>query len=337
MNATVTQIARHLQVSQPTVSAVLSGRGGNTRVGKELSRRIRDTAVKMGFRPNAAARAVATGRFNTVAILQSTTAYWSFLPGPLFDAVHDGLSQRQMHLVVAKVPDDKLANPDYVPQILRELVCDGLLINYQAHIPAQLIHLVGKHNLPAMWINSKHAANCVYPDDFQGGYQATQHLLERGHRRIAFSLFCGLDHFSAVDRRDGYLKAMREAGLTPRVEQDEGGNPSEIVERLRPELASAPERPTAMVGYTDLEARTWCRAAMRAGLRIPEDFSVITFDASPVRDVELHLATMLLPEAAMGTAAVEGLLQLIDGEARNVKPVVLPCGFSLGHSLGKGG
>lgn len=333
MKVTVTQIARHLQVSQPTVSAVLSGRGGNTRVSTELAQRIRDAAQRMGFRPNAAAKAMATGRFNTIAILQSTVGFLSFLPRAMFDTIHDALAARQMHLMIAKVPDAKLADPQYVPQILKELICDGLLINYQARIPPQLVTMIEQHRLPAIWINSKHPHNCVYPDDFAGAYQATRRLIELGHRRIAFSLFCAFEHFSGVDRRDGYAQAMREAGLSPQILQYER-TPTPVIVGQLTDLLAGPSRPTAVIGYTGEVARSWYRAALRAGLGVPDHLSIIGFSDEPIAEVDGTLATVALPGPQMGQTAVEQLLQLIQTPGKTFEPVQIECGFVPGQSLG---
>ena len=176
---TLAQVAEEAGVSIYTTSRVLNG--GVRAVYLKAARRaehIRQIARRVGYLPNAAASAVAKGRFNCVAVVESTQDYRSsFFGGAMLDGIHDALAERDMHVLVAKLPDAKLINEEFMPKILRELMADGLLLNYFCDIPPQLQELIDTQSMPAIWINSRQKADCVYPDDFDAACRATQHLL----------------------------------------------------------------------------------------------------------------------------------------------------------------
>ncbi len=356
MAITLRDVAQQSGVSIAAASYVLTGR--TDQIGKNVRKSVLQTARRLGYRPNFAARTVSTGRFNTVAILQSTVAVNSNLPGLRLHAVLDALVERQMHLVIAKIPDEKLKDSNYVPQMLREQMCDGLLVNYQVSVPPHLGDLIEHYRLPAFWVNSKHPANCVYPDEHAAAYDATRRLLNLGHRRITFSIidaldhfnvldqFSGckqpmteagidaLDHFSVLDRYSGCKQAMAEVGLEPKLARYEGVPLRQILSQLGPVL-TGPDAPTAVIGHSPTAAIVYHRAAQQVGLRVPQDLSLIAFHGEPQFDVDLPLATVLIPEKAMGIAAVEGLLRLIENPTFKLEPQVLPSSFVEGETLGR--
>src|SRR5438105_4704906 len=112
-----TSIARKLNLSQRTVSLCLAG---SDRVAEATRKRVVETAQELGYRPNRSALSMRTGRFNAIAMLQSTHLGYSFLPEQLLVGLQEGLSRHEMHLVLASVPDEKLTDGQYLPSVLRE-------------------------------------------------------------------------------------------------------------------------------------------------------------------------------------------------------------------------
>lgn len=330
---TLAVLAKRLGVSRATVAAAISGTGGNTRVNPLKAAVIRQAAFDMGYIPNAAARATVTGRFNSVTLIQSTVRFRSLMPEAVLDGVHDGLARRGIHLMISKLPDEKLSDPASAPYLLRELVCDGFIINYQAEIPERFEELIRQHKIPAYWINSKHGNNCVYPNEHDSAVWITRRLISLGHRRIVFSMFHDFLHFSTYDRFGGYSDAMKEAGLEPRLARYEDMPHREICAVLSKELRRA-DAPTAVLGYTGDVGRVYLRAAESAGLNVPGDFSIAVFSDVTADDITHTVATMLLPEYEMGTAAAEGITALVEDPSRELPSRVLPCDFIEGDTLG---
>jgi len=318
---TATDIARRLGVSQPVVSAALSGNTrGSVRVSPEKARQIVAAARALGYLPNAAAKSVATGRFGAVGLVMSRRGPQSSLFGETLRGIHDGLEARHVHLTINYLDDRKLTSEKDLPKILSEAMVDGLLLNYTHDIPPRMVELIERHRLPATWVNVRRAHNCVHPDDEGAGHAAARRLLAAGHTRIAYlDLTAGLEdtadwHYSRLDRRAGYERAMREAGHEPlAVVPTEHLTYAQPVERAR-RLLRARHRPTAIVAYCRDDAQAVILAGDALGLSLGRDVSLVMIEQDqPLMGPKID--TLRLPEYAVGRAAAEMLLARLDDPA----------------------
>jgi LacI family transcriptional regulator len=167
----------------------------------------------------------------------------------------------------------------------------------------------------------------VVPDDEDGGYSATQHLIGAGHRRIGY---IGEDnpYPAAPERFAGYRRALADHGieydetLLAKDKNDPFGGTAAATR-----LLALSQPPTAIQCYTDRMAMGAYRAIRHAGMRIPDDLSVIGFDnqdqIAPWLDPPL--TTMQLPHEAMGSWAVEHLLRVLSGEADGPRQQRMEC------------
>jgi LacI family transcriptional regulator len=327
-------IARKAGVSQVTVSHVLSGRG---RVGEEVRGRVLTIARKLGYRPNAAARAISTGKFGCVALLLGSRQVTSVLPQELVWGIEDALEQRDLYLLVARLDDARLKTPGYIPKVLRQVHADGMLINYTYWHPRELAQQVASHQIPAVWVNTKRPTDCVYPDEFEAARAATERLIRLGHRRVAYVDYdmradSDLDHvhFSTIDRYAGYAHAMAVAGLaTRRIICEEGGD--RVASSAR--WLCGNDRPTAVVAYNPSSSRPVQVGALSCGLLVPKDLSITVFDTQPNHDFDVPTATMIIPDKEMGTVGVEMLMERIAAPRKPLKSRELPLDFCDGGSL----
>lgn len=330
---TLTQIASIMGVSHPVVSKVLNGSNSTIRVNKETAQKIKEKAHELGYFANSAARVMKQGKFNCIALLQSSSnPVSSILTQSMLLGAHNTLAENGMHLIFSCLPDEQLVNDGFVPKILSELFADGLLVNYNASIPKKMLDLIESHLIPSVMINFKQAKNCVYFDDFNSGVQATEYLLKLGHQRIAFINYSGEDHYSAIERKAGYTEAMTNAGLTPqyhcqRIEREETGN-------FSLELLSGDDCPTGIVSYTPNTFNGIHWAADQLKIRVPEDLSLITFNN--IQNVRIHwkYTTVMLPEEELGATAVKMLLDRIKKPNTQLDPVKLKCSLKVGNTTG---
>ncbi|CAN5504078.1 LacI family DNA-binding transcriptional regulator [soil metagenome] len=311
---TLQDVASLVGVARSTVSRVLSNKADEVGISAELAQKIQAKARELNYIPNTSARAIRMGRFNCATLIMSTDSGRSYLPSRLLDGIHDALAASDLHLTVAKVPDEKLNSEDYVPKILRTLMSDGLLINYTHHLPEHLVEIVEQRQLPAVWINSRQPHDSVYPNNRRGGKLATERLLKLGHKRIAYVDFChgrttmADAHFSTVDRLSGYHDAMRDAGLEAWELRPEHSCTNVDEERaFAMELMRSPNRPTAIVCYFSIFVPAILWAASKTGVRIPEDLSLITFAAEDFRDQGLAVSAYAEPHYQLGLEAVDAL------------------------------
>jgi LacI family transcriptional regulator len=335
-DATAKKIAEQTGLSLPTVWQVLGNKGH--RYSESTRERVLTAAREMGYRPNASAKAISTGRFGAAALMLSTDSGNSYLPESLLGGIHDSLAAHNLHMTLAKAPDEELASTGFVPKILREWMVDGLLINNYGAIPAPFLTALREHNLPSVWINTKYDADCVHPDDVTVGRIATEYLIGLGHRRIAYVAHT-TNHYSDADREAGYRAVMEAAGLTPQKLLCDLRNYRIMPMQPLPEWLASPEcwlrwpdRPTALIVYAEYIAVPLLHAAALLGLRIPEDLSLIAIAPSEVYDTAFPLTTVLLPEREIGETAVEMLLAKIEEPATPLLRRSLVPGFQEGIS-----
>jgi LacI family transcriptional regulator len=327
-------IARRAGVSQVTVSHVLSGRG---RVGEEVRARVLSIARKLGYRPNAAARAISTGKFGCVALLLGSRQQTSVLAQELVWGIEDALEQRDTYLMLARLDDGRLRTPGYIPKVLRQVHADGMLINYTYWHPRELAQQVASHQIPAIWINTKRPTDCVYPDEFGAARAATERLISLGHRRIGYVDYYihpdgDLDHvhYSTIDRYAGYAHAMALAGLqTRRLVCDQGA--SRIASSMG--WLCGPDRPTAVLAYDAFSSRPVQVGALACGLSVPKDLSIVVFDEQANHDFDVPTATLVNPDKEMGSVGVEMLMERIAQPKKPLKSRELPLAFVDGASL----
>lgn len=334
---TMKQIAAAAGVSRPLVSQILNGKYPNIRVGEETKAKVKSVAEQMGYIPNSAAKAIVTGRFNCISLLQSSTdPARSMLPLELLQGIQEKLNGNGMHLVLSALADEKLTSEGFVPKILSELYVDGLLVNYNANIPEAMKTLINDHRIPSIWINSKQETDCICPNDYNGGLIATEHLLELGHKRIAFVSYAPEVHYSVTDRKNGYLKAMEQAGLQAQVSIVAGDTARAVIGKLSREILAEDDAPTAIVGYADNVFQGMIRASFELNLSLGEDLSLVTFNAGQSSQFTDIVATsVLLPEQKIGERATEMLIDKINNPGKEFAPEKLSCKLEMGNTTSK--
>lgn len=164
----------------------------------------------------------------------------------------------------------------------------------------------------------------VSADNFTGGYEATQHLIDLGHRRIAF-IGAGLESRNSLKRLQGYLEALDMHGIkvderliTGRIESasDVPGYSTEKIgyEGMK-RLLSLPSRPTAVFARYDFTAVGAISAIREAGLTIPQDVAIVGFDDTPLAIHTIpSLTTVRQPMRLQGQIAAAMLLKRISSE-----------------------
>ncbi len=314
---TIATIAAHMGVSRATVTHVLNGRATEQRIHPETQKRVLEAARELGYRPNAAARAIRSGKFGSVALIQSQLG--QYLPSELLYGLTSALVARDMLLVLTQIANIDAAGDSYVAQTMRELSVDGVFVNRHGGAPPPYLDRIIKLRIPAVFLNSKQEFDAIYPDDFQGGELATAFLLVLQHERIAYveSELRRVPHYSETDRRSGYERTMASAGKAPWVYQlpvdwrSPGGGSEDQRMLAAVALLDRPNRPTAVLAYEFGESMAVVRAALTLGLRIPEDLSLIQFHnrIDPGAFIPVHTVSNMMQQ--VGESAVGMLLEKI--------------------------
>ncbi len=275
-----------------------------------------------------------------MGLLQATRRNRGYLPAALVAGIQDALAEHDLMLTLAKLPDIA-AQPDAeTPRILAERAVDGLLVNYTHHAPPTLARMIENSGSPAVWLNTRRTADCVYPDSLEAGERLTRHLIDLGHTRIAYAtadLRPTVDpdaHFTHLDRLAGYQRAMRGAGLTPcLLDRGNAASPDVYAQEGWPRLLRQPDRPTAVVGYFAHATARLLPAVYALGLVPGRDLSIATF-ALHEHNVLADFTAMLPPHHEMGARAVHQLISRINGHEAGASTVALPYRLHPGRTTG---
>ncbi len=337
---TLKDVASAAKVDLATASRVMSGRTGGGRVSIARIKQVQAVAEKLGYRPNAASRAIRGGRFNAIGLLCSTVP-GTGISGGIIHGLMETLAERDIHLTMAQVPDEDLMADTGVPRLVREWAVDALLINYAAGFPADLVEAIDKLTCPALWLNVKLPGRCIHPDDYGAARDATRQLIEAGHRRILYDGMVypkGQGHYSFADRWDAYATTMREAGLIPEHCYSDRSDQMrlELVSRLR----KADDRPTAVVS----SARSGLMellAAQDLGLKVPRDLSIIALrDPSILSSWDscglvagVDVTALEVPVYEIGHRAARVILDELKKPRPDRSPIVMPFDVHPGRTV----
>ncbi len=312
--ATVTlrDVAARAGVNATTVSVVLNGNRSGTRVSAATRERILAVAGELGYRPNIVARGMKHRRMNSlgvVDVMHGKGLNLYFLE--VLNGILEKAAQYDQNTTVFTVSDWE-ADEEKIVQFCDGRV-DGLIFIGPMFRPEFAETLYAR--LPFVALHSNKTlpvAISLEIDDEQGGYLATRHLAQLGHRRIAH--FAGPANLSgAVHRRQGYERALAEFGIAPNDALILTGTFNSISGRESMEqLLQLPELPTAVFCANDHVAFGAMELLAERGLSVPDDISVVGFDDSLMaRMTHPPLTTVCQPFRLLGEHAVELLLEQI--------------------------
>lgn len=327
---TIATIAAHIGVSRATVTHVLNGSATEMRIRPDTQRRVVEAARALGYRANTSARAIRTGRFGNIALIQSLLGV--YLPNALLHGLTRAMADKDLNLVLTEVSDAVIEEETFLPHTMRSLSVDGVLMNRHTGSPPPYLERIQQLRIPAVFLNVKQGFDCVHPDDILGGRMATEYLLRLGHERIAYVETDDPEnrHYSKEDRRAGYEQALREAGKTPWVyalpkawDREPASDPDSRVAAACLLLARE-DRPTAVVAYELAEAMAVARAAYVLRLRIPDDLSLLQFHHWIDDRFYIPIQTVSNAMYQVGKSAVEMLLEKIENPEIPLPARVVP-------------
>lgn len=307
---TIADVAKHAGVGLGTVSRVLNG---SPQVRDATRMKVEDSIDTLGYRPNPLARSLSLGRGHTVGVIV-----------PFF--THPSAVER-LRGVVAALADSgydlvlfNVSSPFHPDEPFHALTgphrADGLLV-MSLPAPANDLERLSRARVPVVLVDTRaEGVTVVVSDDRTGGRLAVEHLIELGHRDIAY---IGEDPANAfgftatAEREQGYRDVLGERGIRVRPSLVcHGPHDHEVAKSLAIELLSRPEPPTAIFASSDVQALGALAAAAALGRTVPAELSVIGYD-----DIDMSayagLTTVRQPLFDSGFLAARLLLDALDG------------------------
>lgn len=322
-------IAKALGVSKTLVSMVLNGKGNQNGINEDTQKRVWAKAKELNYKPNLMARSLRTGKSNTIGLIVSdiSNAFYAQMCRAVEDAAN-----KQNYTVLFGSSDEKPEKEQQLIQMLRDRLVDGLVLSTtQDNIEG--IQELKEDKYPFVLIDRTIPSvetPYVTADNFQGGRDAVQHLIDKGYRRIGL-LRISPSHLTSISERvRGYREALETNGIAydpDLVREVPYNNIQETIATTIPELLALPEPVEAIFVLNNNLATGALQSISKLGLKIPEDIALLSFD-----DIDLFrlfnpaVSVVAQPIREMGTKAVELLIEKINnGEKSNVEDhIVLP-------------
>ena len=308
---TIDDIASLAGVSKSTVSRVLNGTAS---VHPDKCKAVMEATKQLGFQPNFVARSLASGRSMTIGVLTH------LMGSPFYDTIAQGVVARLSGTGYSPIFVDGQWQRAHAIDAIRALVgrlVDGLVLIGGDVPDDEITELCGR--IPTVVVarnlaESEH--HCVWMDNVDGGFQATKHLIDHGHRRIA--IVRGQPHHpDTTDRLEGYQNALREHGISfdGSLVLD-GDYSAESGFRCVEQLLDTTTDVTAIFAMNDMMAFGARLALHRHGARVPDDVSLIGFDDQMEASYTIPpLTTVRQPAREMGESAANAVLAMISGES----------------------
>ncbi|HEY0753465.1 MAG TPA: LacI family DNA-binding transcriptional regulator [Ktedonobacteraceae bacterium] len=308
---TIQDIARLAGVSKATVSRVLNH---NPAVSSETNARVMKIVREYDFVPNITATGLAGGKTRLVGVLAPPLT-WAGI-AEILKGVAEYTEQTSYEIVLYSIGFPR-NHSDVFERILSMRMISGLL----AILPGELSgHLIKRfqQGMPLVMIDDQEKLEHVPRvgiDNFAYAYQATRHLVELGHRRIAH-IQGPRDYICVLERFQGYAQAMQDAGITPAQELIFQGRFDILSGReCALELFSHAREtwPSAIFAGNDQMAYGVLEVAEQFAIRVPEDIALVGFDDNPLSALlKPPLTTIRQPFSSIGYRAIEQLLTMID-------------------------
>ncbi len=318
---TIYDVAKHAGVSITTVSRMLNS---PNQVSSETQRRILASIDELGFVPKAEARARAMSKNGRIGVITPFFTAPSFIQR--LRGIAGSLSPKNIELVVYTVESVKQLS-GYLSTLPLTGNLDGLIILSLPIGDSDARRFID-HRLPTVLIEHPHPdLSCVEIDDVQGGQMAANHLLKKGHRRIAFLGDTDLPEYSIHPvnlRLSGFRQALKESGIElPNTLVRLAPYSQDQTRQVARELLNLPEPPTAIFAATDFQALGVLKTARELRVNVPEQLSVIGFDDLDMAEyADLTTISQHLDES--GKLAAEILCAQIESSSNLPRHVKIP-------------
>lgn len=313
MPVTIKDIAKSLGVSHSTVSRALHG---SRLISVETAERVRQAASELDYHPSAVARGLKTNSTRVLGVVVSS------IDDPFFSEILQGIedtAQEEGYSLFITSSQRSGGREQKILEALMEYRVDGVIICSTSFGLSRRRELL-TNGRPIVVVNNQSAEEyrySIYHDDLYGSRQVTSHLLDLGHRKIAY-LGNALSGRTTIDRLAGLQQELDSAGIPLPdlwIYNVQGSDP-ETGRAAAAYFLGLPERPTAIFCYNDMLAIGLLRGLQELGARVPMDISIAGFDNITYSAfTNPPLTTFDQPKRFIGIEAARLLLGLLESTA----------------------
>ncbi|WP_372662018.1 LacI family DNA-binding transcriptional regulator [Cohnella sp.] len=317
MSVTIKDVAKKAGVSPSTVSRVIAE---HPRISAETSKRVKEIMEELGYHPNMMAKSLVSKTTRTIGVILPRPAEELLLNFFFYELMRGVLAQltRAGYDLLMAGGSNEREELDTVTRLVRGGRIDGLLLLY-SRSSDPVISFLHEEKVPFVLIGRSldyENINSVDNDNIQAAYDATNHLIAQGQKRIGF--VSGPARLAMTqDRMTGYTKALSEAGLPFRNGWVvEGEFLLESGYRAMASIMSQPEPPTALVVIDDVVAFGVLKGLAELGYRIPQDVAIVSFNNIALSELTMPPITSVdIGTYQLGYTASQMVLRMIQQEA----------------------
>ncbi len=315
---TIRDVARKAKVSPATVSLVLNKARQSLPISEATRLRVLEAARTLRYQPNSFAQALRRNKSRTVAVLafDIVDPYCAHV----MRGAEEVIDANGYYPMLCDLRNDEQKMQRYLSLFQQRRVEGLLILASSLKLEDQVIFELHSHGLPLVVIGREvqdAAVPTIVNDNVGGAYQAVDHLLDLGHRKIAFILGPS-KYIDSQQRAEGGVRALRDHGLQAdeklTIKESTVGWGPEAGYCSMKEILRTGEPFTAVSAFDDISAFGAIRAITEAGLRVPDDISVVGFDDLPAAAFyNPPLTTVHNSMEEMGRQGAEMLRGLIAG------------------------
>ncbi len=328
--ATIKDVAKLAGVAVSTASIALNGKD---KVSEDTKQKVLEAAKQLNYQKNGVAMDLKRSSTKTIALILND------LSGPFYSELIKGVQEVTIANGYDLIACSSLGGPDSTAvKFLKEKRVDGVII-LASNVNDDIIETSQRKRFPIVLLDRYLEGDCllnVHVDNEQGGYLATKHLLDQGHRKVAY--ISGSNH--SVDnqnRFNGYKRALEEHGIPYEKKWNISGNfTRDGGYSATKTLIVQGDLPTGIFYANDEMAIGGLKAFKEKEIIVPNDISVIGFDDIQIAEyVSPPLTTVRQPKYEMGTLATHILFQALADEQLNQKYYKLSTELIIRKSCGK--
>lgn len=311
---TLKDIAKALNLSISTVSKALRN---SHEISLDTQKLVADYAAQNNYRPNPIAQGLRKGRSKLIGVVVTN------IDNDFFSQVINGIESvalEKNYTVIITQTHESWESEILTAQHLFSRAVDGLIVSLSAETD-NVDHFTELHEkgLPIVFfdrVTDELKTHKVISNNFQGAYEATEHLIQNGYRKIAH--ITSSNHLSiTLERLEGYIKALENHNI--KVEDDyikycsHGGMIREEIENGLDELLSLESKPDAIFTASDRISTTTLSLLRRMNINIPDEIALVGFTNSVSSEIfNPSLTSIVQPAFEMGKTATEMLIQIIE-------------------------
>ncbi|WP_313268030.1 LacI family DNA-binding transcriptional regulator [Sphingobacterium sp.] len=323
----ISDIAKALGISVTTVSFILNDKAKEKRISEALTKRVLDYVKKVGYKPNELAKSLRTGKTKILGLIIEDISNPFF--GNIARLIESKVYEQGYRIIYCSTNNDVEKAKELI-QMFYDRQVDGFIITPSDGLE-DTVKQLQQNNIPVVLFDRYFPSletDYVGADNFQGAFDASNHLCQQGYRRIGFvSLYS--DQTQMKERSDGYMKAMdnnKQQSFIQKIQMD--ASDDEAMESLREFICE--NRLDAVLFSTNYLAISGLKASKKFNFAMP---AVIAFDDHTVfKLVEPSITVVSQPIKDIAENLINILLLRLQGKIKATRKMVLPCELKVRES-----